>query len=76
LLISFINLFASCELSVSTAKVDNVQMCRNLKGEICDQDIQIFSPDDKLIYISCNLENAPSNTIVSFIWKFVEGQSR
>ena len=65
-------LFTSCEFSVTTAKIDNVKMCKSMSGEACDKNVKLFAPEDEFIFVSCNLENAPSNTIVKFVWKYVE----
>ena len=66
-------LFASCEFEVSTARINDIKVCSNLSGELCDQDSPVFHTNDPQIVVSCKLNNAPSDTKVTFVWKYVEG---
>ena len=62
---------SSCEYSVTTAHIENPRMCSRLTGELCEENKTVFSSDEEFIYISCNLNNAPDNTIVTFLWKYI-----
>ena len=66
-------LFTSCEFEVSTARINDIKVCGQLSGELCDQDSPVFNPNDPEIVVSCKLNNAPSDTEVTFVWKYVEG---
>lgn len=67
-------LFASCEFEVSTARINDIKICANLSGDLCDQDLPVFHPNDPQLVVSCKLNNAPSDTEVTFVWKYVEGE--
>lgn len=67
-------LLNSCEYSVTTAHIENITTCVTMEGEICKSSVSIFSPLDKIIYVSCELKNAPQNTLVTFIWKYTDGK--
>ncbi len=71
-IITMFILLNSCEFSVTTANVENVKMCKTLDGELCDNSLSVFTPEDNYIYISCNLNNAPDNTVVTFLWKYMD----
>ncbi|MFC2106827.1 hypothetical protein ACFLRY_00680 [Bacteroidota bacterium] len=62
-----------CDFEVTTANIKDVKVCDRLSGELCGQDSPIFMSRDPQIFVSCKLKNAPENTIVTFIWKYVEG---
>lgn len=62
---------SSCEYSITTAQIENSRMCSSLTGELCGANRSVFSTDEELIFISCNLNNAPDNTIVTFSWKYI-----
>lgn len=66
-------ILSSCEFEVTTAHLTDIKMCINLIDECCDQNDLVFNTDDPQIYVSCKLKNAPSNTFVTFVWKYVEG---
>ena len=66
-------IFSSCEFEVTTAKVVDIKTCIYLNGDLCEHENPIFSPNDPQIYVSCKLKNAPENTLVTFVWSYVEG---
>ena len=66
--------FASCEFEVTTASINDIKVCANLNGDLCGQDAPVFHPNDPQIAASCKLKNAPDNTRVTFVWKYVEGE--
>jgi len=63
---------SSC--NVSTANLTDVKVCTSLNGSECSGDASSFSADVQAIYCSASLNNAPSNTKVTFEWKH-EGES-
>lgn len=67
-------ILSSCEFEVTTAHIENITICSALDGEICESGIAIFNPTDPTIHVSCKLKNAPNNTLVTFIWKYTEGE--
>jgi len=71
LLLSII--LTSCEFEVSTAHINDIKTCVYLSGDLCDNENPIFNTSDPQIYVSCKLKNAPENTLVTFIWTYVEG---
>ena len=66
-------LFTGCEFEVTTANISDVKLCARLTGDICSEDNPVFSPNESQFYVSCELKNAPENTYVTFVWKYVEG---
>jgi len=72
---SAITFLSSCEVSVTTAHVENVKTCTDLVEQLCTSNISIFNPTDPVIYASCNLNNAPDNTNVTFVWKYTGGDN-
>ncbi len=64
---------AGCNFELTTANIADVKVCNNLNGNLCGNDVAVFGPSDPQIVISCKLKNAPSGTLVTFTWKYVEG---
>lgn len=65
-------MLSSC--NVSTANLTQVKVCSSLNGSECSNDVSTFSADVPAIYCSASLNNAPSDTKVTFEWKH-EGES-
>lgn len=74
LLVLAIMLITSCEFEVTTAHIEDITICTALDGDICESNTPIISSSDPNIYVSCKLKNAPQNTIVTFIWKYTDGE--
>ena len=56
--------------NVSTANLSDVKMCTEKNsGNVCDADASTFPASTPVIYCSANLNNAPSDTKVTFEWK-------
>lgn len=66
-------ILTSCEFEVTTAHIKDVKTCVYISGDLCDQENSVFNPNDPQIYVSCKLRNAPENTLVTFVWTYVEG---
>ena len=66
--------FASCNFELTTAHVDDIKICDNLSGSLCNSDNLILSTAVDNISVSCKLKNAPENTMVTFTWKYVENE--
>lgn len=66
-------LLTSCEFEVTTANIKDIKTCVFLSDDLCDQEDPVFNPSDPQIYVSCKLKNAPDNTLVTFVWTYVEG---
>ena len=63
------NIFTIC--SVSTASLSDVRLCASVNSSSeCDGEKSTFTEDAPVIYCSAKVKNAPSNTKVSFSWKF------
>ncbi|NQU33438.1 MAG: hypothetical protein HQ521_09410 [Bacteroidetes bacterium] len=73
LLLSII--LSSCEFEVTTAYLADIKTCVNLSDECCNKNDHVFNTDDPQIYVSCKLINAPNNTFVNFVWKYVDGET-
>lgn len=69
--IIFISSLVSCEFSVTTAHIENVKMCSETFDNSCNGNMEIFETNTPNICVSCVLENAPDNTLVTFIWKYI-----
>jgi len=67
-------LLLACE--VSTANLTNVRICNNAvdNGGDCSEDMATFKTTDPVIYLSADLENAPSGTVVTATWNYVKGE--
>lgn len=64
----------ACE--VSTAKLTDVRMCDKATSEgACETDMSTFKPDTKEIFLSAQLENAPSDTRVTATWIYRGGEA-
>ncbi len=63
------NIFTVC--SVSTASLSDVRLCAGVNSSSeCDADKSTFPEDVSVIYCSAKVKNAPSNTKVTFTWKY------
>lgn len=58
----------ACNFSFSTANIDNVQLARDENG---NDRTDTFSPTDT-IYVLFDLKNAPDDSTVKAVWKFVD----
>lgn len=67
-------LVSSCEFAFTTANVSDVKVCNDMSGALCSNDNSTLSTSTQNIFVSCKLKNAPENTKVRFIWKYVEGE--
>ena len=72
--ISVIFILASCEFNVTTAHIENIKVCSSLEGKLCTSNTPVFKPKVPVIYASCNLKNAPDNTLVTFVWKYLNSE--
>ncbi len=68
-------ILTSCEFEVTTAHINDIKTCVYLSGDLCDSENLTFNTNDPQIYVSCKLKNAPENTLVTFIWTYVEGDN-
>jgi len=75
LLASSVLMLASCECSISTAKLTDAKICTALNGTQCSQDNPMISGQPEMIYASCLLKYAVSDTKVKFTW-FYYGDSK
>jgi len=68
-------MFGAC--SVSTANVSVVSMCPTLaQGEMtCATDTATFVSNTPEIFITTQLDNAPTGTKVTFQWRYLEGSA-
>lgn len=70
LLITFA--LTACSFSVSTASLSKVKTGLKLvKGEV-KKEVNVFSTDAPLVFVSAHLNNAPKDTKVSFTWRYLE----
>lgn len=64
--------FSSCNFEFTTAHVTDIKICEQLNGSLCNNDNPVLSTNAPEISVSCELKNAPSNTMVTFTWKYLE----
>ncbi len=64
-----------CDFEFSTANVSDIQICDQLQGALCGADNPSLSINTPQICVSCKLKNAPPDTQVTFVWKYMEGES-
>jgi hypothetical protein len=62
-----------CEFEFSTANVSDIQICDQLQGQLCGADNASLFANTPQICVSCKLKNAPQDTKVKFVWKYLEG---
>ena len=68
--VCFSSIFPSC----STANLSDAKVCTSLSGSECGSNETTFSAETPVIYCSAKLNNAPSDTKVTFEWKH-DGES-
>lgn len=77
-LISFVSVvlaaFIMNSCSFTTAHFKDVKMCTQLSDDACSSDNPVFATSDPVIYVSCNVANAPSDTKVNFAWYYTTGE--
>lgn len=66
-------MLTSCNLEFTTANVADVKVCEELNGNLCNSDHAVLSTAANEISASCKLKNAPSDTRITFTWKYLEG---
>ena len=61
--------------SISTAKITEAKICSSVSEEsmMCESDENMFATDTPEIIVTTKLENAPSETQVTFTWRYLEG---
>ena len=66
-------IFSQCgEVNLSTANFSNVKMCGSLKNDECSSDNTVFASADPSINTSVTLNNAPSDSKVTFAWYYID----
>jgi len=61
--------------SVSTAGISDVKLCVDADSKgICSSDSSTFETTTPEIFLSANLNNAPSGTKVTSSWKYIKGE--
>lgn len=68
-------LAGGCEFEVSTANVSDIRICDQLQGQLCSADNASLFANAPQICVSCKLKNAPPDTKVKFVWKYIEGEA-
>lgn len=59
----------------SSASLTDVRLCDNADSEgNCSSDMSKLQTDAEVIYLSAQLENAPSGTTVTATWKYLGGE--
>ncbi len=58
--------------SFTSAHIKDVRMCTELSVDQCSDDDPVFDNDDPVIYVSCIVKNAPSETTITFSWYYTE----
>jgi len=72
MILSLFGMFmTACNFEFTTAHVSNIQICEQMQGTLCDGDKPVISTNARNIYVSCKLNNAASNTEVTFTWKYM-----
>ncbi|MFA6002203.1 MAG: hypothetical protein WC828_08885 [Thermoleophilia bacterium] len=61
--------------SVSTAGISDVKICSDADSKgICSSDNSTFKTTTAEIFLSANLNNAPSGTKVTSSWRYIKGE--
>jgi hypothetical protein len=73
LILPLVLLGAGC--NVSTAKLNDVRTCAQMDKDdsMCLTDVAEFTNDTAQIIVTSKLDNAPADTEVSFLWKYLGG---
>lgn len=66
-------ILSGCNFEFSTANVSDIKTCTDFGSTLCNNSQAVFPTNAPAIYISCKLNNAPENTLVTFTWKYMEG---
>jgi len=64
----------SCNIELNSAHVEDIKICDDLSGNLCNNDHAVIMTTAGDVSVSCKLKNAPNNTMVVFTWKYMEGQ--
>jgi len=77
LLIILAVLVLSFFFDMNSAHIENVKMCTSLSSNTCPADKPVFDVSTKQIFVSCDLENPPMETMVEFSWYYlVDGRTQ
>lgn len=72
LIIFAASFLVACE--VSTASLSDARLCSDADSDgNCNADSSTFKTTDKEIFLSAQLENAPSDTTVTATWTYLRG---
>ena len=64
-----------CSFSFSSAKVTDIVSCRDVDSEGKPIGItEVFHTDDTVMYISALTANVPSDTTISIVWRYTDGE--
>jgi len=64
--------YTGCE--VSTANLSNSKICDKLDNDACAADMPTIDRTVGVIYVSADLNNAPSGTKIDFTWRYLAGE--
>lgn len=68
-------LLAMQAFSYSTASVSDIKLCSQPDSEgNCTADESVFKVDDREIFLSAQINNAPSGTKVTATWNYLRGE--
>ncbi len=68
---TFLLLLTSCRGAYHNhTQITNVKICNRLNNNQCTNNNVVFDISTPEIFVSCQLENAPENTIIEFIWYY------
>lgn len=57
---------------LNSAHIEEVKICDQISGSICQIDKAIFETNTPQIYVSCELRNPPGETQVQFSWYYLQ----
>lgn len=59
-------------LDLNSAHIEEVKVCDQMSGSVCQLDKPIFETNTPQIYVSCELKNPPGETKVQFSWFYLK----
>lgn len=66
----------ACNFSISTATLDNVQVCSEVQSNgQCDSDSAPFAKDAAELVATADLKYAPEGTLVTIDWNYLGGEA-
>lgn len=71
IIVALIVLAIVFDVDLNSAHIENVKVCTQISGNLCDADQTFFQSNSPQIVVSCELKNPPTETKVEFTWNYL-----